>query len=515
MDAAVLIAPHAVALRQGLNLVAWLGPSGTALADAVGPLGEAMQIAFNFDADSQVFGSFAAGRPGVLNTDRPLCYGDGLWLNMRAPATWTQPVPSAPASIAADDGLATLVIPPGALPAGVSADGIVIRDVSDEAPFAPVGGGLDLAALSLEPSGLVFTAPALLMVEIAEPPGGVFMFAFLSTGLSTGEAFEPIEIPEARFDEETGRAQVDAVLPHFSDFVIYMDHVDSLLTLNFDATTTMDDRNLGRVSGTFPVNLPITSSVGGEQTWETRTTTTQLVTNGGAWDVSASFDPDEDSRPILSPSRRVAAAEEGTSAPRGTTRTLTLRTTFTCEMPGDFRIQVFGGASVVVEQDYVTRTTTDGSIVASAFRIASGVARLVANVTGECFDPDTPPPGSNCCGITPDEDLRYTAAFSGARGDCTGFPPSFSDATYVLRVELPSDPMMDGWSLRATQGSTNQAVAGPWDPTTGAWSAESPDGSRLEVYRDGTTSPDGSLMATYEHVNGSGVCSYDSTLSPR
>ena len=407
-------------------------------------------------------------------------------------------------------GSVTLVIPPGGLPAGVSADDIVIRDASDDAPFVPVDGGPNLLALSLEPSGLAFSAPALLTVDIASPPDGAFMFAYLASG----ENFEPVLLSDAQFNEETGRVQVSAVLPHFSDFVINIDRLDPLLTVNFTATATVEDRNLGLVSGTFPVNLPVTSRVDGEQTWEARTTTTQLVTNSGPWDVSANFEPDDDSRAILSPSLRAAFTEDGTPALSGSTRTLTLRTTFTCKQAGDFRIRVRGGGpwgGGWVQQDFVTRSTTDGRIVASAFRSASGVARLSANVTGECAAPE---PVAPCCSMAVNLARSYSASFANGRGSCAGFPSTFSDPTYRLLLQVPADPDADPRALQGTltQESSGQVVEGSWNADTGAWTFTfaTPGGAEepLERFQAGTTDPDGTLRALYDHraTSGQGRC---------
>jgi len=91
----MLDAERMVTLSTGLNLVAWTGPSGISVGDAVLPLGAALNALYLWDASAQTFLSFAPDAPTFANTAQTLTHGDGVWLDMQSPATWAQPALSA------------------------------------------------------------------------------------------------------------------------------------------------------------------------------------------------------------------------------------------------------------------------------------------------------------------------------------------------------------------------------------------------------------------------------------
>ncbi|MDE2640383.1 MAG: trypsin-like peptidase domain-containing protein [Chloroflexota bacterium] len=83
-------------LVAGWNLVMWSGPSGTPIAEAVRPIGEALQGLYTWDADAQDYRIYAPDRPAPPDAPAMLDYGDAVWLRLDAPAAWPQPAVSAP-----------------------------------------------------------------------------------------------------------------------------------------------------------------------------------------------------------------------------------------------------------------------------------------------------------------------------------------------------------------------------------------------------------------------------------
>ena len=91
---APVTAARDVPLVAGFNLVAWTGPDGRPVADAVAALGDALPNLFVWDSIGARFDSFSPGRPGFLNTATSLRHGAGVWLEMARAATWSQPTPA-------------------------------------------------------------------------------------------------------------------------------------------------------------------------------------------------------------------------------------------------------------------------------------------------------------------------------------------------------------------------------------------------------------------------------------
>ena len=100
--------PHVASARlaslgSGFSLVAWSGPSGIPAADAVASLGTALQGLYTWSAGTQRFTSFHPDLPIGLTEPVTLNNGDGVWLDLREPATW-----SIPAVVGMVGGLVTL-----------------------------------------------------------------------------------------------------------------------------------------------------------------------------------------------------------------------------------------------------------------------------------------------------------------------------------------------------------------------------------------------------------------------
>ena len=83
-----------VDLLAGFNLVLWTGPDGTPVEQAFAALGADLVGAFIWDQPAQSFLSFAPDAPSFINTADVLNFGEGLWVQMSAPATWSQPAAS-------------------------------------------------------------------------------------------------------------------------------------------------------------------------------------------------------------------------------------------------------------------------------------------------------------------------------------------------------------------------------------------------------------------------------------
>lgn len=77
-------------LTAGWNLVLWTGPDGTPIAEALTEVAEDLEAAYTYDAATQQYQIYHPDLPSSLNTAATLDDGEGLWLKMRAAATWIQ-----------------------------------------------------------------------------------------------------------------------------------------------------------------------------------------------------------------------------------------------------------------------------------------------------------------------------------------------------------------------------------------------------------------------------------------
>ena len=183
--------------------------------ETFGAIAAALDVAFAFDKPAETFTSFGPTRPDFLNNLAPLRYGDGFWVRMDAPATWTQPASSPPVQVTSADTSATLEIPRGALPQGMDPAELTISDGP-----VPVleGGDPPVIAVQLEPSGLTFPAPIFLSAPVALGPGEMPIPVLLSQ--ERGVEF----VPGATIDsdrDDLGRVIVNFPIDHFSVAAIY------------------------------------------------------------------------------------------------------------------------------------------------------------------------------------------------------------------------------------------------------------------------------------------------------
>jgi CSLREA domain-containing protein len=86
-------AAQSVPLLAGFNLVVWMGPDGTPVAEATASLGDGLVSLFTYDSLSQRFLSFLPGLPDALNSATTLRHGDGVWIDVSEATIWDQPAP--------------------------------------------------------------------------------------------------------------------------------------------------------------------------------------------------------------------------------------------------------------------------------------------------------------------------------------------------------------------------------------------------------------------------------------
>ncbi len=224
----------ALTLNDGGQFVFWsFGPF-----DAANIFGT-VKIAWLFDPGAVTWTAFI---PALGTVNFPLADGDVLWIVSEG----DQVIDLAGDVVTADDGSATLTIPPGALPEGVSPADIRIL---------PADRGEALAAFELLPDGLTFAAPVTLTLSLEEGVEGAVILLISSDG-----AVELLDTAISE-DPETGGLSLSARLSHFSFSygIDLMGVMDTDLALadarpqvgeQFDATVEID---LGSgASGTVP-----------------------------------------------------------------------------------------------------------------------------------------------------------------------------------------------------------------------------------------------------------------------
>ena len=218
-----------VPLNDGGQFLFWnFGPAQA--ADVFAPNGVAkVVIAWLFDPTAVLWDSFIPAL-GVVNF--PLADGDVLWVVSDGPGELTiggdgKPLPpnGDGGTITSDDGLATLTVPPGALP-----DGVALADISVTAlPLAALSD-TTLLGYDLQPAGLVLDAPAELVVELGPDSNGDLITVAQrdSAGLQAaqdGDGKHPVNNFDVEIDEDgvvtitVPVGQLNAVLVTTVDFL--------------------------------------------------------------------------------------------------------------------------------------------------------------------------------------------------------------------------------------------------------------------------------------------------------
>jgi hypothetical protein len=118
-------------------------------------------------------------------------------------------------AVKSNDGRLTLMIPDGALPAGVSETSIKITNIPPNSVPVTVAGGQPTLAYRFEPDGLKFSTPAIVVLTINPPAGGNQPMLWTVSG-DTVEAINTIWYST---DPKTRRLTITAPLAHFSDLI--------------------------------------------------------------------------------------------------------------------------------------------------------------------------------------------------------------------------------------------------------------------------------------------------------
>jgi len=80
-----------ITLREGWNLVAWVGSTGVGLGEAVAGLGSGIETALTWDAEGKRFGYYVPGAEELTGPVPVLSLGDALWLYSSGEQYWLQP----------------------------------------------------------------------------------------------------------------------------------------------------------------------------------------------------------------------------------------------------------------------------------------------------------------------------------------------------------------------------------------------------------------------------------------
>ena len=139
--------------------------------------------------------------------------------------------------VTSSDGIATLTIPQGALPAGVSQSDISITSLPPETISDDV---LERLVFALEPDGTVLGSPAMVSIAIDPPAEGEPFGIPLVLHLSGEEDVEVLDGVVIAFDEETGAGTLSFEVGHFS-------------LISYERTKAMFDVAVSPRSGSFNV----------------------------------------------------------------------------------------------------------------------------------------------------------------------------------------------------------------------------------------------------------------------
>ena len=380
---------NVLALNDGGQFVFWnLGPAQASEAFTT------VVIAWLFNTTAINWTSFI---PVLGTVDFALADGDVLWVVSDGPQEIAVGgAPDEPATVMADDGNAELSIPPGALPPGVAASDISVRDLTADPEFAVTEGDV-LAAYQLEPFGLTFDKPVTLSFT-AEVPDGAVLVAF-QQGAESVELLDGLTIDP---DPEGGPATVSVVLEHFSG-VFDPDGGPATagggsepFVFGFTLDIDFDGRGLildppvlagpTEVDSPVPFTVSVTARVTDvnfitEHSGGGNRYTRLIESRDGPWIISGSFSVLEGPVILSGLSNVDTRVEVGADQP------FTAVQEFFCTDVGDFTIKFKGEAKLPVKWSAIVAIGEESSEVREESDEGSGTTFSTVTVSGVCTAP--------------------------------------------------------------------------------------------------------------------------------
>ena len=78
-----------ISLHAGWNVVLWDGADGAAIADALGDVGDQVDVIYQWDAETQIWRSHRPGAPPILSAFHTFTRGATYWIRAGEPIEWT------------------------------------------------------------------------------------------------------------------------------------------------------------------------------------------------------------------------------------------------------------------------------------------------------------------------------------------------------------------------------------------------------------------------------------------
>jgi hypothetical protein len=278
--------------------------------------------------------------------------------------------------ITSDDGKATLTIPDGALPEGLSASDISVTAITEgdlqTIDFGPDAAGTVLAGYILEPEGTQFQVPVSLRIQIDEPITGPPFSALLEFG-------EDLEFLSVSLEHDPSAERVVSAtleVPHFTEARL----------LASDAF--LRDVGLQPVDTSFDLfNVPVGEGfelIGGARV-NRAAGEIILPSSTISWGENTEYNatlfftlPSDN----LSPD--VLVLHGNVVDLRNETREVVSMTqTFVCEAGGDFNVSFLGSVTATLRKELVGRPEAATSLEGRYYKIARVRGRCIEGQNGE------------------------------------------------------------------------------------------------------------------------------------
>ena len=437
-------------LNDGGQFVFWsFGPFDA--ADIFGTV----KIAWRFDPDAVNWTAFI---PALGAINFPIDDGDVLWIVSEG----DQVIDLAGDVVTADDGSATLTIPPGALPEDVSPDDIQITNLTDLVQVESEDPDVSLlAAYQLEPDGLQLQKPATLAFTAPIADNAVVV------AYNVSDAVEGIETIDLEQDPATGLTSITAEVAHFS-FVPFFQEVGAKgFILEEPREVPAGPHTIG---STFSVVFPITRS--DDFRHDVRFTIT--IPNGPTTRASIEFRPRSGGnwgvigRPTTQgPISRVAMGTFDFLWLLRTQPDFNFAGSYKCDEAGTYEFDL--AAKALIDARYTVVLSIDGSLRAGSGRVTA-VGRDTKQHSGLCF---TIVVDDDRFGFAPtDNEIQVVGDFTdGAltpESEAAGCIPLARRFFSNLRLEFDSE----GNALVIVQPIVSQRSTHRIDPVTGQFVAD-------------------------------------------